>query len=302
MRRCNVFLVCAAALLVAVPTVAEAKGLFKNVVFGLRQAGFDFDGNHNYLSGGDDLTVSRTFTGETLDFGAAELTLSGTPVLSFSTGGRGIELIEFSLNTNNQPFGYQLRTDTGNQETTITGSFLLDATASMNSLGFYDMQLDVSSRQRVVTDGRWEDDEQFNDFDLGPIDIRGNIFADLLAAATDPIFDALGIDNIFAHFSGAGQFEDQLNLKAAQAQAKAQAGKSLTVDEIDELASISAAAAAMGLDIPDLGFLADVDIEEPETAYQVDADAIPDVPEPATTALLAAGICSLLSQRRKVQR
>ena len=256
MRR-TIILTIALTTLVSITNLQTAyagNGIYENVVYGLRQAGFDFDGKANYLSGGHDLTVSRTFTGETLDFGATELTIQGTPVLSFSTGGRGLQMIEASFNTNNSPFNYSFTTDTGNQVTTINGSLYLDATASMNSFGFYDMQLDVSSRQTIINDGRYSDEENPNDFDIGPIDIRGNIFADLLATVTDPIFDALGVDNFFSHFSGAGVFEDTLNNKAAKAREKARAGKSLTEEEIAELASVSAMAGAMGLQIPDLSF------------------------------------------------
>ncbi len=303
MRRTTILAVSLATLLVTtnLQTTYAKNGIFENVVYGLRQAGFDFDGKANYLSGGHDLTVSRTFTGETLDFGATELTIQGTPVLSFSTGGRGLQMIEASFNTNDSPFNYSFTTDTGNQVTTVNGSLFLDATASMNSLGFYDMQLDASSRQTIINDGRYSDEENPNDFDIGPIDIRGNIFADLLATVTDPIFDALGVDNIFSHFSGAGVFEDTLNNKAAKAREKALAGKALTEEEIAELASVSAMAGAMGLQIPDLSFLDTAEIAESITPTETSsADKI--VPEPASLLLLALTAPAILMRRRKTRQ
>ncbi len=199
--------VCAGLFLT--PSIARAS-MFKSVIIGLSEAGFNFVGEKNLLSGGADLIVSRQFNGERLDFGATELVLNGTPTFTLTTGGRGLEVLDVSLNTANAPLSYVLTTDTGNQQTTINGSLFLDATASVNSFGFYDLQLDVSSRQTIIQDGLLDDSTREEDFDIGPINLRGNLYADLLATITDPIFDLLGIDNIFAQFSGAGMFEEQL--------------------------------------------------------------------------------------------
>ena len=271
-------------LSVAVPAQGQ---VFKEIAIGLAEAGFNFQGDRNFLSGGADLTVSRTFNNETLDFGATELTLQGTPRFQLSTGGRGLEVLDISLNTAGNPLNYTLVTDTGSQLTTINGSFLLDATASINSFGFYDLDLNVSSRQTINQDGRFGVELTDEDFDIGPIDLRGNIFADLLASATDPIFDAMGVDNIFAQFSGAAQFEAKVSAQADRARAKAAAGQPLTSKEIAQLASISAMGAAMGLQVPDLSFIDDAVIEqsfEDDGAAPRSANAIP---EPATLMLLA---------------
>ena len=297
-----------AACLLACPQPAQAD-FYKDVAIGLSELGFNFVGYENFLSGGAKVTVARTFNGETLDFGAAELTLQGTPVLTFTTGGRGMQVVDISFQTRNQnntanvPFNYTFTTDTGNQMTTITGSLFTDVTASINSFGYYDLDFNISSRQSIEQEGRWSDEEFEQDFDIGPIDLRGNLYADLLAVITDPIFDALGLENIFASFSGAAQFEENLSAAAERARAKAFAGQPLTASEIAELASVSAMGAAWGMEIPDLSFLGDVTIEEDLYADEVLlAPQAEMIPEPASLLLLALSAPALFLRRRVTRR
>ncbi len=270
------------------PSIARAD-LFKSVVIGLSEAGFNFVGNENLLSGGADLVVSRNFTGETLDFGATELTLSGAPVFSLTTGGRGLEVLDISLNTNNNPLNYIMTTDTGNQLTTVTGSFFLDATASVNSFGFYDLQLDVSSRQTIVQDGSFDSSTREEDFDLGPINLRGNLYADLLATITAPIFDLLGTENFFAQFSGAAQLE---SLLATETQA------ALTNDALAKVAGV--------------GTISDLDALLPSfpsinagtygsltsAEFGIGSGVFNVIPEPATLSLVAMAIPFIVRRKR----
>lgn len=282
----------------AVPATAHA-GMFEKVLLGLSEAGFNFVAEENFLSGGSDLIVTRTFNGETLDFGATELSLQGSPTFTFTTGGRGIDLLEVSVNTGGTPFNYLLTTDTGNQITTLNGSFLLDASAKFNEFGYYDMTFNVSSRQSYTNDGRFSNDPLTQDFDVGPINLRGNIFADLLAVVTDPLFQALGVDNIFAQFSISGQFESQVSAKIAALQAKARSGQVLTAEELAELGSAVSLAAAFGLEPPDLSFLGDLDL--PGGSLHDDPLALvarQSIPEPATGLLLVLGIPFLLRRQR----
>jgi len=284
----------------AMPSMATA-GVFENVLRGLTETGFVFNGDRNFLSGGADLTVSRPFNGQTLDFGATDLTLTGTPTFTFSTGGRGLQVMDISLNTGGNPLNYTLTTDTGNQTVTATGSFNMNATASINSFGFYDLAIDVSSRQTVTESGRFSDETFENDFDLGPIDIRGNLFADLAGAITDPIFQALGVENIFDQFSGAGQFEAKINAETAQLRAKSQLGMPLTAVEIDRLASLAAAAETFGVNAPDVSFL-----DEALANQSIDGEGnttsalrgTTPVPEPGTLILLGLAGVTLMAHRR----
>jgi hypothetical protein len=237
--------------------------------------------------------VTRTFNGETLDFGATELTLTGTPTFTFSTGGRGLQVMDFSLNTNNAPLRYTLVSDAGSQRTAINGSFLMDLTGSINSFGFYDLTLDVSSRQDVTQDGRFSDETFENDFDIGPISVRGNMFADLLGAITDPIFQALGVENIFYSFSGAGQFQDQLEglgLEGLDLAGLDLAGLTDTLlGDAAGLAGLAKSLKSQHLAAAELDAL----VADPSAGQRLAV-----VPEPATLMLLLAGGAMVLRRSR----
>jgi hypothetical protein len=195
--------------------------------------------------------------------------------------------------------GYILSTDTGNQITTINGSFLLDATAKVNEFGYYDLVFDVSSRQTITNEGRFSDETILQDFDIGPINVRGNIYADVLAVVTDPIFKALGVENIFAQFSTSGQFGSELDAKIAELQTKARSGQPLTEAELAELGSVVSLAAAFGFEPPDLSFLGEAELSrELLVNSPLPVDTRQSIPEPATALLLLAGIPLLLRRSR----
>ena len=208
-RRRAVLLAVACAL---APLSARA-GVFNDVAFGLGFAGFQLQGQENVLSGGADFAILTQFQGNELDFGSSQLTLTGPLSLGFSTGGRDLSVmkIDFQTALNNQigsiPLTYSFNTDVGGQTTDVTGSLLIDGSLEFNGFGFYDLQMDYSSRQTVTTDGRFSNDQEFNDFDIGPINIRGNIFADLLSLLLEPLFANSEFDNPFASFSGQEQLK-----------------------------------------------------------------------------------------------
>lgn len=276
---------------VAIAADGAQAGVFKDAVRGLEYAGFQFIGQENPLSGGADFALTRTFNNETLDFGGTSLTLSGPIVFSFTTGGRLLPVLDVSLNTRNQPLNYSFVSDVGGQSTTITGSMLLDATGSIDTFGFYDFRFDLSSRETIAEEGRFRNtDGDPVDFDVGPIDVSGNVFADMLALLTDPFFNATGGTNIFASFSGRFQAEEQMNRAAKQAMEKMQAGENLTPEEVSELVGHVLTVEALGGEGADLSFLElDLDNDVAQTGL---------VPEPGTLCLLLAAI-PLLYRRRK---
>ncbi len=249
-------------------------GLFKNTVRALEYAGFNFIGQKNPLSGGADLMLVRNFNNETLDFGATELTLTGPLQFTFTTGGRGLEVLDVSLSTNNRPLTYALITDVGGQKTQVNGNFLLNATGSMNSFGWYDFQFQYSVREQIIQDGRFANGEEYMDFDIGPIDISGNIFADMLAVLFDPLFTSLGTENIFASFSGRYQAMEELNRRLADSRLSA-----LGLDSLGEMS------ASMVPTVPlELATL------RAEPSY---------VPDPSTLLLLLGGAPVIYAMRRR---
>jgi hypothetical protein len=261
------------AVSLSVASAAQA-GLFKNTVRALEYAGFNFIGEKNPLSGGADLALVRNFNNETLDFGATELTLTGPLQFTFSTGGRGLEVLDVSLSTNNRPLTYSLITDVGGQKTQVDGNFLLNATGSMNSFGWYDFEFQYSVREQIIQDGRFANSEEFMDFDIGPIDVSGNIFADMLAVLFDPLFTSLGTENIFASFSGRYQAMEELNRRLADSR--------LSALGLDSLGQMSASM------VP----------AEPMVLAEVSANPS-YVPDPSTLLLLLGGAPVVYALRRR---
>ena len=191
--------------------------ILDQIAIGLGSAGFDIRGGHNILSGGTDILVTNTFRGEVFDFGALELTLSGPLSLDFSTGGRLLRNLDVAIstatssNSNPTPLAYELNYDVGGQQTTVSGTLLIDGALSFNQYGWYELNVDYSSRQTTVNDGRFDTGTSNSDLDIGPINVRGNIFADMLAAVTDPFFEAANVPNLFASFSGRVRLEQLLS-------------------------------------------------------------------------------------------
>ena len=191
-------------------------GFIEDAAFGLGYVGFDIQGQRMPLTGGFDVLVSRDFIGNPLDFGPWDVTLQGPLSLSVNYGGRAVREWEVGLNTAstensaNAPLNYVLNYDAGGQETQITGNLLIDSNVAINQFGFYEIELAYSSRQTVVRDGRFANDETDFDFDVGPIVVSGNIYADILAALTDPLFDAAGRQNPFESFSATSKINDAM--------------------------------------------------------------------------------------------
>jgi hypothetical protein len=199
------------AISAAVPTVRG--GVIEDFATGLRFTGFDIQANRNFLSGGLDLSVSNTFLGNELDFGPGDLTLQGPISLTVSTGGRRLSELEFAFRTAvdatspTSPIRYAFNLDTGVQSVELDGTVLVDAALTLNRLGFYDLQLALSSRQTATQEGLLGDTTTNRDFDIGPINVSGNIFTDALALLTDPLFQAAGRSNPFAALSGREQLK-----------------------------------------------------------------------------------------------
>ena len=219
MRRSGFYLTILAATWLAVgPATSARGGVWEDVTLGLGRAGFNFQSNRNVISGGADYLVNNNFVGNTLNLGIGDLTLRGPISLSVSSGTRFVNTLDVSLRTaidggvlaSATPLNYILNLDSGSQSATITGNLLIDANLSLNGFGFYDFDLRYSSRQNVQREGRVTDADSEFDSDIGPINISGNIYADILALVTAPFFEAVGTSNPFASFSGSLKLSEAL--------------------------------------------------------------------------------------------
>lgn len=215
--------VAAAALLGVTSMAPDARAdRIDLLLTGLGSTGFDVRGGHNPLSGGFNLTAVNNFAGQEFDFGAWEFALAGPISVQVQTGGRVFDQLEFRVTTAVNPTGtasplsYTSTIDTGNQQSNINGSLLIDADVTLNRFGFYDVEVTYSSRQTLETAGRYSAEIQQFDSDFGPVQIRGNLYADILAVATEPIFQAIGVSNIFADFSASSQIQAETAAKSLQ--------------------------------------------------------------------------------------
>ncbi len=273
-------------------------GIVRDIGLGLGQFGFDFLANRNLLSGGIDFLATNRFVGNELDFGPGDFSLVGPLSQSVSTGGRHLSELEVSLRTSEgptqqaEPLRYFLNVDVGGQATQVEGSIFLDANIVLNGFGFYDLNVEYSSRQTVDQDGRFADGTQNHDFDLGPIRVSGNIIADILAVATDPFFERSGLVNIFASFSGREQL-----LRAIEEQTQAEA-ESLASAIPNNLGGVESEANGRILD--QLVRRSSTSLTQVATyTTPHPAQEVGVIPEPVVLVLLLLGLPLVLSRRAR---
>ncbi|MBN1488827.1 MAG: PEP-CTERM sorting domain-containing protein, partial [Phycisphaerae bacterium] len=175
------------------------------------------------------------------------------------------------------------------------GSILINNSGSINALGFYDLQIFVSNRGDYVEDGFIVVDDGDLDFDIGPINISGNVYLDMVAALTEPLFAAANAPNPFAKLTGRATKPVVISAMKDAITAKVASGQILTDDEIDALVNLSITASL--LDEPAFGEMAFTLTPELDGAPL--ATQPYQVPEPTTLALLGLGVLALLRTRRR---
>lgn len=277
----------------AAPARAE---LYQDVARGLALLDFRFSGERNVLGDGITVNAGAVYNNREFDFGVAELTLTGQLGLSAGFTRRGIPGAEFSMSTGGTPLAYTFEINNGIQDLTANGRALIDISTDINALGFYDQTIQISNRGTFETDGFGPEDTGTLAFDVGPIDISGNIFADVLAAVTEPFFAANGVENPFAKFSDRATRLLEATKSIEELQARAAAGEYLTDAELSSLINNSIIAAVLG-GKPSAHVLDDLLLSGSEDT--VIAARIVTVPEPvAMTALLLPLAVCLRGRRR----
>ncbi len=205
------------AVLVALFATASSAhaGLFKDLGLGLTVAGFNFQGQR--IPGlGTDVSAFTQFPGTTVDFPTGEFSLRGPVSLEVFTGGQNLSTLKIRFQTAlrsenpSQALAYNFLYDVGGQQTTVSGSLLVDGALSVNRLGFYDLDLVYSSRQDVTREGQLVTSDQTFDSDIGPIHIRGNVLGDALALLTTPVLGSDPARNPFISLSGAATLKSTL--------------------------------------------------------------------------------------------
>ncbi|MHC5109642.1 MAG: hypothetical protein ACYTHJ_07165 [Planctomycetota bacterium] len=268
--------------LLALSATSVQAGIIRDVRWGLEYAGFETSAWRDFIGNGINVEAVTVFPDIPIDIGIAEYSISGPMSMELYAGGRALDVVKLRFQTalqNNEPsvpITYTASYDVGGQQADITGSLLIDGEFTLNSFLFYSIELEYSSRQTVVRDGNIVDDELETDFDVGPLNIRGNIIADVLAAITSPLLGNDPETNPFIELSGRNQFKELL-----------QSAKNPAVLDL-----------ATGALPGDYGFLAPAEADLEAAAASRNIGSVGVVPEPAVLALMLVALPIALRRTR----
>lgn len=309
----------------AVNNIALA-GLGSDLRYGLQLYGIKYEKRYDPLSKGyllnisvaDPQTGTPYYNNTHFYMGFADLVLGSEDAGAIQIGATYTERVlpaaRFVLKTtdpfgNPSPLDYRFESFLGANDFTVNGSLLLDIDTYVNRWGFYDISLQASNRATITANPQPPEERLPNlNYDIGPINLTGNIYVDVLAAVTDPFFEAFGTQNPFARLDKglAG-----LDLKSGGIQdliARLEAGQLLGDDELARLINNSIMANMLGkapsddligkLIVPD-GLLDPKPIDPVETVLIAGLS----VPEPGMLLLLTAAAAGFyLSPRRRRRR
>jgi hypothetical protein len=294
----NVFAV-AVGITLACGISAEA-GFGRDLIRGAQILGFQPQAptGSNPLGAGADVTLTRTFVqgqaNSTFDFGDFLLMLDGPVTIQGGIGGRLDRTIFAGIQIGNpgNPLSYAVNYDIAGTEAVLQGQTVFTGRFEVDQFGFYELDLRGSNREVFNSAGRaGELNNVETGWDVGPFDIEGNLFADLLATITDPLFEATNTQNFFEVFSGRALRESNLEAQAALVREQI-AGGEADPASIEALLGAASASQLLGDELPDLSF-----VEGGGIASAVRAQ-MGSVPEPSSLMILLGGSVAVLRRRR----
>lgn len=320
-RRFAIILVVAGALVV--PHGARAaslpKKIFRGITYGLSpsigtvQNGPFADQNifrqhfiRNYVGDGMGYEFTRTFgtdsfgNGNTFDAGSVNLSLQGAMHNRFEINRRFIPELNIQSDTNGQQMNYNMRLFLGAESVQFQGAFAGNLTGTINALGFYNLQVSGTNTGTRRADGMLLTDNQITDFDIGPVNVVGNVFFDLASNFIQAGGATLGglLTNVPSAASGKTRIDDPAGTSAADAQSATEA----EMQQAFAQSLVQSLFAAMFQDLnssdqsnvlllgQQLGLI-------PSNSAKT-ANNAKVAPEPSTLALLAAPVLLLLTRRR----
>jgi len=80
------------------------------------------------------------------------------------------------------PLRYNITVNTGVQDFTLSGNILLSSSGRLNALGFYDVNARLVNSGTYNANGVLVADQKVTDFDVGPINVSGNLVMDAVSA------------------------------------------------------------------------------------------------------------------------
>ncbi len=279
----------AALAVLGLPVVSQA-AMWENVRQGLRLFGYQVGLERSVVGDGWTANAVAVYNNRTFNAGWAEMTLNGVVRGSAGYRLRGIPSAQFSLTTGGQPLSYRFSVNNGVQDFDASGQILINIDTNINILGFYDTKIQISNRGGFSGDGFLSSTDNTFDFDIGPINTSGNIFADALAVLTQPIFTAQGVENPFAKFSAKATKVSELNQTAEQLRSRIAAGEVLSDEDIARLVNSTVLSAVLSGDTEAIfnGLPIPLDIMQASGMPQPAGFLPASVPEPACLLLLGA--------------
>lgn len=126
---------------------------------------------------------------EILDLGAYSLELNGATAFTGSYTTRGVPVGNFEGSISN--LNYIMRADTGAQDFELRGTLNGGTALQINAAGFYTARINLTNQVSSLTaDGLIVDGNVPTNFDIGPINVKGNIYFDLISS----LLGAAGVD------------------------------------------------------------------------------------------------------------
>jgi len=292
-------------LLAVICSTTETNAAFwGKVIRGLELFDFNFAVEKNFLGDGWTIDTAATYNNRNFDFGFAELTLTGSVTGSAGFTRRGIPKATFTLNSAGTPLSYLFEVKNGVQDYTAIGSVLIDIDTEINAIGSYYQTFQISNRGEFEFDGICLNDSGTLDFDVGPINVKGNIFLDALAAITQPFFDATATQNPFADLSGKTTQAAAMTKTINSLKARIDAGEALNEEELSALINNTILLSVLGEQQPADNLFKDLllpgdFLKEPQTTRRIGSIMIESIPEPASLSLLAGGMLLIGTRRRR---
>jgi hypothetical protein len=245
---------------------------------------------------GHTLEFDRTFGAdsrgrpEILDLGLIQLQLNGATSVTLGYTGRGFFIGNADIFANN--LGYAWRLKSGLQNVEGTGTVNLQQQIEVNQFGFYNALIRLSnSDSQIRIDGVLVTaDDLDTSFDVGPINISGNVFFDAaLALMTSFGLDTTALEGIFPK-SPIDRINDAIQEQLYQQTGGVVAGVSALAGELTD--SSSYVVTIDGNDLLGAGYGIGPAVQSP-------GDGSPaHLPEPGTLLLVGLGAAVTLMRRR----
>ncbi len=259
----------------------------------------------NYFGDGYGYEFTRTFGSDSygnfnqFDFGSLlNASFQGSVHNRVEINRRLVPELKIQMDTSGAPLQYNISTAPGGQTFTFSGSLTSNVTANINALGFYTLQVSASNTGTSRLEGYVVTDQQSTDFDIGPVNVTGNIYVDLAAAIVQAIANnplASSVTDVPSGATGKTKNADGTDVDPA----------TLTDQQIGEMLGHALIQAMFKQTLSDL---TNGELEKlqsalgltPEDAQNgLSAAGYVTVPEPTTLALLVAPAVIFVFRRRK---